>query len=218
MLCLGKSGAGRLWSPLLGWSACRQWSRNIFGKEHKVVYAPSVRKNASCNRVCWLNTKSDIVKSKITEVGNWIHLYFFSPGCSTMSENIADECLFCHYWWCPSFYLWMRSLYFTVTTLQGNDLLLLSQSLLQLSLHNESVWLQVPNTEELLADPVYQTAVFAYLRRENQKMANKKVSVSRREIAKKEELCNGHNGIPTHLLRSLPTISPSPVLTRLLCQ
>lgn len=91
-----------------------------------------------------------------------------------MSENIADECVFCHYWWCSSFYLWMRSLYFTLTTLQGTDLLLLSHFLLQLSLQSESVGLQVPNTEELLADPAYQTVVFTYLRRENQEMAKKK--------------------------------------------
>lgn len=79
----------------------------------------------------------------------------------------------------------MRSLNFTLTTLQGIDLLPFSQSLLQLSLHSESVWLQVPNTEKLLADPVYQAAVFTNLTRENQAMAKKKVSVSRREIAKK---------------------------------
>lgn len=121
-----------------------------------------------------------------------------------MSANTADECLFCHYWWCSSFYLWMRSLYFTLTTLQGIDLLLLNQSLLKLSLHSKSVWLQVPNTEELLADPASQTVVFTYLRRENEEMAKKKkVSVSRREIAKKEELCNGRNGVPTPSPRSL---------------
>lgn len=58
--------------------------------------------------------------------------------------------------------------------LQGTNLLLLSQFLLQLSLQSESVGLQVPNTEELLADPTHQTVVFTYLRRENQEMANKK--------------------------------------------
>lgn len=58
--------------------------------------------------------------------------------------------------------------------LQGTNLLLLNQFLLQLSLQSESVGLQVPNTEELLADPTYQTVVFTYLRRENQETANKK--------------------------------------------
>lgn len=58
--------------------------------------------------------------------------------------------------------------------LQGTNLLLLKQFLLQLSLQSESVGLQVPNTEELLADPTYQTVVFTYLRRENQETANKK--------------------------------------------
>lgn len=81
-------------------------------------------------------------------------------------------------WWMP--FLSLLVVFFLLSVdeisvfLQGTNLLLLNQFLLQLSLQSESVGLQVPNTEELLADPTYQTVVFTYLRRENQETANKK--------------------------------------------
>jgi len=55
------------------------------------------------------------------------------------------------------------------------------------------MWLQVPNTEQLLADPAYESVALAYSRREDHQEIAKSISVSRREMAKKEEFYNGHN-------------------------
>lgn len=67
------------------------------------------------------------------------------------------------------------------------------------------MWLQVPNTAELLADPAYESAVLAYLRTENhQQIAKKRKSVMaiRGKVHPYPGCC-------------LQIIPPSPVLTRL---
>lgn len=81
MLCLGKCGAGRLCSALLGDLPAGSEAEMSLARNRRLCMQakpPGVQKHAPCNRVCWLNTKSDIVKSKITKVRNWIHQFFFS--------------------------------------------------------------------------------------------------------------------------------------------
>ena len=131
MLCLGRAWGWQalLCSALLRWSSYKQWSRNVFGQEQKGTYAVKTngcQKNTSLNRICWLNTNSDIFKSKVTEVVNWIDLFFFLPGIAQWMKIQLISSLSVIITRCSSFHLWMRSPYFTLTTLLSIDLLLLN--------------------------------------------------------------------------------------------